>query len=78
MSETQIMQAVRYLVNEPRYQLVVESLKWVKNSIDQMIYDENISHIEKEKLIYKSNLIQLFIDLPMDLFKIEEVKMMNE
>lgn len=43
-----------------------------------MIYDENISHIEKEKLIYKSNLIQLFIDLPMDLFKIEEVKMMNE
>ena len=78
MSDSPIAQAVMYLLNEPRYQLVVESLRKIKNNVDLMIYDENVSHIEKEKLIYKSNLIQAFIDLPMDLFKIESVKTMNE
>ena len=58
------------------YQYLCEKLKSIKKVIDDKIFDEETDNSERERLIYRSNTIKLFLELPDDL--IEELTPQEE
>ena len=69
------IQALENLKENHSYVLIAQELKWIVKDLDSCILNEQIPIKDKEVLIVKRNLIQLFIDLPDDLieqYKVEE------
>jgi hypothetical protein len=71
---TQIQQALENLKRNQSYNVVVDELKRIQNSVENAIFDET-TPIEKVALLrVKRNTIKNFIELPDDLIRDEILK----
>ena len=71
---SQISQALESLKKNQSYQVLVEELQRIQNSIDNAIFDESTPDDKRRNLVVKRNTIKNFIELPDDLINIEILK----